>query len=77
MNLTEMLRHRVEDAYHAAEGLVALVDGDKLGWKPATGSNWMTTAQLLKHLSDACGAAMKGFVTGDWGSPRTSASPWR
>jgi uncharacterized damage-inducible protein DinB len=69
MILTELLRHRAEDAYHAAEGLLALVDEDKLSWKPETGSNWMTTAQLLKHLSDACGAAMKGFVSGDWGPP--------
>lgn len=69
MILTELLHHRVEDAYHAAEGLLALVDEDKLSWKPATGSNWMTAAQLLKHMTDACGAAMKGFVTGEWGPP--------
>ena len=25
--------------------------------------------QLLKHLTDACGAPIKGFVTGDWGMP--------
>jgi len=69
MILTELLHHRAEDAYHAAEGLLALVDEGALSWKPATGGNWMTTAQLLRHLTDACGAAMKGFVTGDWGTP--------
>jgi uncharacterized damage-inducible protein DinB len=40
-----------------------------LNWKPSTGSNWMTTGQLLKHLTDACGAPCRGFVTGDWGMP--------
>jgi len=29
----------------------------------------MTTGQLLKHITNACGAACKGFVTGDWGLP--------
>ena len=29
----------------------------------------MTTAQLLRHIPDACGACMRGFVTGDWGMP--------
>lgn len=29
----------------------------------------MTMGQLLRHLSDACGAPCKGFVTGDWGMP--------
>ena len=46
-----------------------LVDEDKLDWKPATGSNWMTTGQLLRHLTEACGTGCRGFVTGDWGMP--------
>ena len=29
----------------------------------------MTVGQLLHHISDACGSAMRGFVTGDWGMP--------
>ena len=29
----------------------------------------MTVGQLLKHLSQGCGAGCKGFVTGDWGMP--------
>ncbi|MCG8468389.1 MAG: DinB family protein, partial [Gemmatimonadetes bacterium] len=29
--------------------------------------NWMTTAQLLQHLTESCGMVCKGFVTGDWG----------
>jgi uncharacterized damage-inducible protein DinB len=45
------------------------VDEKKLGWAPATGSNWMTMGQLLLHLTTACGACCKGFVTGDWRMP--------
>jgi uncharacterized damage-inducible protein DinB len=29
----------------------------------------MTVGQLLLHLANGCGAACKGFVTGDWGLP--------
>lgn len=66
MGLVENLKHDAEATYRAAEGLFKLVDGDKLDWKPATGNNWMTTGQLLKHCSNACGAVSRGFVTGDW-----------
>ena len=69
MTWTELLKSQIESAYASAEGLIAMVDDDKLDWKPATGENWMTTAQLLQHLTDACGAPCKGFVTGDWGMP--------
>ena len=69
MNWTQMLEQQVNDAYHATEGLLELVDDDQLDWKPETGSNWMTTGQLLKHLTNSCGSAMKGFVTGNWGMP--------
>ncbi len=33
------------------------------------GSNWMTVGQVLMHCTNACGSAIKGFVTGDWGLP--------
>ncbi len=69
MNWTNLLTNEIESVYHAALGLVDFVDEDKLVWKPATGSNWMTTAQLLMHLTNACGAGMKGLITGDWGLP--------
>ena len=69
MNWTDLLKSEIEATYGATEGLVRLVDKDKLTWKPATGSNWMTTGQLLHHITDACGACCKGFVTGDWGIP--------
>ncbi len=66
----ETLRAEIEAAYHATEGLLDLVEDSSLSWKPATGANWMTTAQLLYHLGDACGACMRGFATGDWGMPK-------
>jgi uncharacterized damage-inducible protein DinB len=69
MNWKELLKSEVENAYGVTNNLIDMVDDDRLDWKPATGSNWMTTGQLLKHITDACGAAMRGFVTGDWGMP--------
>jgi hypothetical protein len=69
MNWTELLKAQVEDTYKAAEGLLAMVADEELAWKPASGENWMTTGQLLKHMTEACGAACRGFVTGDWGMP--------
>ncbi len=69
MNWMELLKSEIEYTYGVTNKLMDLVDDDRLDWKPSTGSNWMTTGQLLRHLTDACGAAMKGFVTGDWGMP--------
>lgn len=69
MSWTELLKREIEDNYKVVEGLIDLVGEGDLDWKPATGSNWMTTGQLVKHLTDSCGGACKGFVTGDWGLP--------
>ena len=69
MNWTEMLTCEVEGVYHATEGLLKLVKKDTLGWKPSTGSNWMTVGQLLAHIPTACGFCMNGFLTGEWGMP--------
>ena len=69
MNWTETLKQQIEEVYHASEGLMDLLDDAKLGWKPESGDNWMTTGQLLKHMASACGMPAKGFVTGDWGMP--------
>ncbi|MDX1395990.1 MAG: DinB family protein [Gemmatimonadota bacterium] len=68
MNWNELLRSELEAAYHATEGLIGLVDGD-LDWKPQPENNWMSMGQLLMHITNACGATFKGFVTGDWGMP--------
>lgn len=69
MTLTDVLTQDAESMYAATEALFRQVDPKQLDWKPATGRNWMTTAQLLQHCSDACGSNIKGFVTGDWGLP--------
>lgn len=69
MNLTELLKDEIDMAYRAADGLMALVDDGILGWKPATGDNWMTVGQLLMHMTTSCGLCMKGMATGDWSMP--------
>ncbi len=70
MNWTELLESEIEDAYRATDGLMQLVDDKALSWKPATGSNWMTTAQLLMHLTNAGGTCIRGFVAGEWPMPK-------
>ncbi|MEJ2637219.1 MAG: DinB family protein [Calditrichia bacterium] len=69
MSWTELLNREIESTYRVTSRLLDLVDDDALDWKPRTGSNWMTIGQLLRHLTDACGASIRGFVTGDWGLP--------
>jgi hypothetical protein len=64
---TQLLKNEVESAYTTTAKLLERVSPDSLGWKPETGTNWMTVGQLLKHISDACGAACKAFVTDEWG----------
>ncbi len=75
MNWTELIKEEMESAYSGAEKLLLKVTDPMLGWKPATGSNWMTTGQLLLHLSSACGFTCKGFITGDWGAPHDPDAP--
>jgi len=67
MKLSEILKQDAEGMYRATEGLFRMVDD--LSWKPATGKNWMSTAQLLHHCTNACGFTINGFVNGDWGLP--------
>jgi hypothetical protein len=69
MALIEILREETEGMYAVTEKLFRRVDPGTLGWKPATGDNWMTVGQLLMHCSGACGMALKGMLTGDWGLP--------
>ena len=69
MNWTELLKSEIEYTFGVTDRLLDLVDDDHLDWKPSTGSNWMTTGQLLMHLTGACGTAVRGFTTGDWGLP--------
>jgi len=69
MSWTQLLTRELECNYPVAEKLFDMVSDSELGWKPATGSNWMTTGQLLMHVGTACGSCFKGFITGDWGMP--------
>ena len=69
MTWTELLKSEIENAYATTFKLLDRVDPGSMNWKPATGRNWMTMGQLLMHISNACGAGCRGFVTGDWGLP--------
>ena len=69
MSWRELLKREIETTYAITDRLLDRVDDTMLGWKPPTGSNWMTTSQLLMHISNACGAAFRGLVTSDWGMP--------
>ena len=69
MNWTSLLKSELETTYVTTSRLIGKVDPASLDWKPATGCNWMTTGQLLKHIGSGCGPAFKGFLTGDWGLP--------
>jgi uncharacterized damage-inducible protein DinB len=69
MSLTDVLKQEAKLSYAVTEKLFKLVDAGELSWKPSTGSNWMTVGQLLMHCTNACGAGIKGFITGDWGLP--------
>jgi len=69
MNWSELIREEMEFAYTVTARLMDLVNDKELNWKPSTGTNWMTMGQLLMHVTSACGASCRGFVTGDWGLP--------
>lgn len=69
MNWTQFLEKEIETVYSATVKLLDKVDESNLDWKPESGANWMTVGQLLKHISEACGAGCRAFVTGDWGLP--------
>lgn len=69
MSWKTLISRETESTYTITGKLFDLVSDDELTWKPASGENWMTVGQLLMHLSDACGAGMRGFFTGDWGLP--------
>ncbi len=69
MTWTGLLTTEMTAAYSTAEVLLDKVDPARLQWKPPSGSNWMSVAQLLRHLGEACGAGCRAFLTGDWGLP--------
>ncbi len=63
---TKGLAMYTDHVYQATAGLMRLVPEDKLGWRPSDANNWMTTGQLLAHLTNATGVCMNGFITGQW-----------
>jgi hypothetical protein len=69
MNWTQLLEGKIEKAYSTTTKLLEKVDPEALDWKPASGSNWMTVGQLLRHIGESCGAGCRAFVTGEWPLP--------
>lgn len=70
MDWRTLLTQELNETFAVTEALTKLVKDEDLGWKPATGDNWMTVGQLLHHLGkNNVGATFKGFSTGDWGLP--------
>ncbi len=43
-----------------------LAEEDKLDWKPESGESWMSTSELLRHLTNACGWCSSNFVNDSW-----------
>jgi len=69
MDWKQLLKSEIQYTYKVTDNLMKLVDENRLDWKPSAENNWLTTGQLLCHITDACGAPIRGFVTGDWGLP--------
>jgi len=69
MKWSELLRAEIESNFKTTDSLMERLNDSDLEWKPASGSNWMTTGQLLMHHGNSCGMPMRGFATGDWGLP--------
>ncbi len=69
MNWHELIEKEIKDVFRCTEQLISMTDDSELSWKPSSGSNWMTTGQLLMHISTACGVPMKDFISCDSGMP--------
>jgi hypothetical protein len=52
--------------YGPAETLIGMVPADKLDWKP--GPTFMSTGQVLCHLSDGLGGGFEMLLSGKWPS---------
>ena len=59
MDWTQLIRLEMEGVYKNADHLMSMCDDGRLGWKPSPENNWMTLGQLLNHVSEACGMAIK------------------
>jgi hypothetical protein len=73
MKPVEILKEEALAMYRAAEGLFRRVED--LEWKPESGQNWMSTGQLLRHCTEACGMTIRGFVEEGWGVPAGAEIP--
>ena len=56
----------VMDNYRPAEKLIGMVPADKLDWQP--GPTFMSTGQVLCHLSEGVGGGLEMLLTGTWPS---------
>ncbi len=75
MSLKDVLDQELEQMYGVTEALFGLVDDSSLEWKPSTGSNWMSTGQLLMHCATACGSMFRGYISNDWSLPEGYEMP--
>ena len=71
MGWTEILLREIDDSYKATIGLMKMVDADMLDWRPESAAaeghtGWMTTGELMGHLSSACGWCSERFLKNDW-----------
>lgn len=66
MEWTNLLNERIREVFRASDNMMGMLSDEELSWKPATGKNWMTAGQLLKHMTFACGSCCRGFATGNW-----------
>jgi len=69
---TALIKSEMEQAFHATQGLMDLVDDDAMAWKPSDGENWMSTGELLRHLTNACGWCSEQFVNDSWAAAMQS-----
>ena len=72
MNWHELLQQQINETFTVTERIIKLLDEKDLSWKPSETNNWMTTGQLLFHLTQSCGMPIKGFTTGQWAMPAHS-----
>jgi uncharacterized damage-inducible protein DinB len=56
----------VMENYKPAEKLISMVPADKLKWQP--GPTFMSTGQVLCHLSDGLGGGLEMLLSGKWPS---------
>jgi len=69
MKWKQLLDHELDETYRSSRNLIQLLRESDLDWKPSSGSNWMDVAQLLMHMTTACGVPTAEFVNGCDGSP--------